>query len=145
MAAGCRHSKIVIVGLFILSLQATKADAQSDWRATILDNQLWRCEIQRHKLAAYAPTNNVQLIRQEDSLIISDFTGGLLMQYSDTTTLSVTVEFNGRLIIPITVITPYGPCEVSGSWDTQFRKLTLNWKIPFNKLDEVSVFTPMQN
>lgn len=141
-------SRFLQIGLILFLAVSNQLMAQSidlSWKQSLPDGRLWKCEIQNHKLPAYQADHAVTITHQETSIHISDFTGNFFKQYADSSVFEKAVQLDGNLVVPETFITAYGPCEISGSWNAPTQTLTLNWKIPYNAINEISVFMLTEN
>ncbi|MEQ9465807.1 MAG: hypothetical protein RLN88_00260 [Ekhidna sp.] len=87
-------------------------------------------------------SSQVSISIQDSSYVISDFTGGLFGEFSgEGVELTFSINCNGTLIGD-EFDTDYGRCEITGGYyDSLNQELKIDWVIPFNQLEETTVFT----
>jgi hypothetical protein len=138
-------SRSLIIFTFVNLLSFSVFSQDVTWKQSIPNNKSWKAEIQKSRTESYNAATGVMLTHKDISLVISDFTGNFFKQYADTTSFPVEIKFNGNTIVPVTIESSYGPCKLDGNWNPQTKKLTINWKIDFNRIDETTILTLLEN
>lgn len=104
------------------------------------NNQYWTGKIVKK---SYQGDDLISILKQDNgSYLISDFSAGLFQQMGFDTNnpmvISIDCENN---VTGSSFDTRFGQCVITGgSWDPGSKRLTIDWKIPANYVDETTVF-----
>jgi hypothetical protein len=107
-----------------------------------IPNQNWKGTTTINKNYAKANSDNVNIVKVGTrSYQVSDFSAGLFKSLGFNEDTKVILEFNcDGSIISKQEETKFGICEFSGFWNDDKNTLIIKWKIPFNEINETSLF-----
>lgn len=133
---------LVILFTFFITTSLGQGMDSLDWKSTIKNHTYWTASIEKHRPSTYASVKGVKIILEKSTLKISDFTGGLFSYYNDSNPYPVEILVDDSTgLLPLEIMTIYGPCKINGHWDPVQNALKIHWTIEFNKIKEVTTFT----